>query len=89
MNFNKYNDNFNIIGENLRKLRKAKKYSQDKLSNKLSLMGITLYQSDIFKIEHNQRTIRDYEIWGICQILEISYEELFLDVLDIDNNNIA
>lgn len=80
MNFNRYNDNYNIIGENLKRLRKARKISQDQLSNKLSLLGITLYQSDIFKIEHNERTVRDFELWGICQVLEISYDQLFLNV---------
>lgn len=82
MNFNRYNDNYNIISENLKRLRKAKKISQDQLSNKLSLLGITLYQSDIFKIEHNERTVRDFELWGICQVLEISYEQLFLDAIN-------
>lgn len=82
MNFNRYNNNYNIIGENLKRLRKARKISQDQLSNKLSLLGITLYQSDIFKIEHNERTVRDFELWGICQVLEISYEQLFLDIIN-------
>lgn len=81
MNFNRYNDNYNIIGGNLKKIRKSKNISQDQLSNKLSLLGITLYQSDIFKIEHNERTVRDFELWGICQVLEISYDQLFLDVI--------
>lgn len=78
MNFNKYEDNFNIIGKNLKIIREGKDISQEKLSNKLSLLGITLYQSDIFKIEHNERTVRDFELWGISQILEISCDELFL-----------
>lgn len=77
MNFNKYNDDYNIIGKNLKKLRTDKKISQDKLSNQLSLLGITLYQSDIFKIENNARTVRDFELWGITKVLGITAEELF------------
>ncbi len=77
MNFNKYNNNYNIIGKNLKKFRKEKKISQEKLSNQLSLLGITLYQSDIFDIENNKRTVRDFELWGITKILEISAEQLF------------
>lgn len=62
MNFNKYDNNFNIIGKNLKIARKNRNMSQDQLSNKLALLGITLYQSDIFKIEHNERTVRDFEL---------------------------
>ena len=82
MNFNKYEDNFNIIGKNLKIIRENKGISQEKLSNKLSLLGITLYQSDIFKIEHNQRTVRDFELWGISKTLEVSCDKLFLDIID-------
>lgn len=64
MKFNKYNNNlYNIIGKKLKEIREIKNISQEQLSNKLSLLGITLYQSDIFKIEHNERTVRDFELW--------------------------
>lgn len=78
MKFNKYNnDLYNIIGKKLKNIRESKNISQEQLSNKLSLLGITLYQSDIFKIEHNERTVRDFELWGICSVLEIQAEDLF------------
>lgn len=68
MKFNKYNNNlYNIIGKKLKEIREIKNISQEQLSNKLSLLGITLYQSDIFKIEHNERTVRDFELWGFAQ----------------------
>ncbi len=77
MKFNKYNDSYNIIGNKLKRTRERLNISQEELSNKLSLLGITLYQSDIFSIEHNKRTVRDYELWGICNILKIKAEDLF------------
>lgn len=77
MRFNKYNNSYNIIGENLRKIRENLNVSQDTLSNQLALLGITLYQSDIFKIEHNTRTVRDFELWGICQVLNVKAEDLY------------
>lgn len=70
MKFNKFENSYNIIGNKLKLVR-------EKLSNQLSLLGITLYQSDIFKIEHNQRTVRDFELWGICSVLKIKAEDLF------------
>lgn len=51
MKFNKYNDCYNIIGTKLKEIREEQNISQYELSNKLALLGITLYQSDIFKIE--------------------------------------
>lgn len=77
MKFNKYNTNYNIIGKKLRTVRENKNISQAQLSNQLSLLGITLYQTDIFKIEHNERTVRDFELWGICTVLNIKSEDLF------------
>lgn len=77
MEFNKFENSYNIIGNKLKIARESTNISQDKLSNQLSLLGITLYQSDIFKIEHNQRTVRDFELWGICSVLKIKAEDLF------------
>lgn len=77
MKFNKFDGSYNIIGKKLKDIRESKNISQEQLSNKLTLLGITLYQSDIFKIEHNERTVRDFELWGICNILEIKAEDLF------------
>ena len=77
MEFNKIENSYNIIGNKLKIARESANISQDKLSNQLSLLGITLYQSDIFKIEHNQRTVRDFELWGICSVLKIKAEDLF------------
>ena len=77
MEFNKFENSYNIIGNKLKIAREKANISQDKLSNQLSLIGITLYQSDIFKIEHNQRTVRDFELWGICSVLKIKAEDLF------------
>ena len=77
MEFNKFENSYNIIGNKLKIARESANISQDKLSNQLSLLGITLDQSDIFKIEHNQRTVRDFELWGICSVLKIKAEDLF------------
>lgn len=77
MRFNKFNNAYNIIGEKLKEAREKLNISQEELSSKLSLLGITLYQSDIFRIEHNERTVRDFELWGICQVLNLKSEDLY------------
>lgn len=83
MGARKLNDNLNIIAKNLRKYREEKKLSQPDICRELALMGITMYNNDIYKIEHNKRTVKDYELYAFCKVLEISYEQLFKGAEDI------
>lgn len=75
-NFNGY---FNIIGSNIRKYREQKGLSQRQLADKVALLGVTLYNSDISRIENNTLFIRDYEQKAICKVLGITIEQLFED----------
>ena len=77
MKNSRFNDNVNIVGNNLKKYRLEKNLSQEQLCNKLSLIGITLYKNDIYRIENNKRTVKDFELWGITQVLNIKCEDLF------------
>ncbi len=49
-NIRKLNNNANIVGNNIKKIRKEKNITQSKLCIKLELLGITLYSSDIYEI---------------------------------------
>lgn len=71
------NGYFNIVGSNIRKYRLLKGLSQRELANKLNLLGIDIYNSDISRIENHTLFIRDYEQMAICKILGITYEQLF------------
>lgn len=77
MKINKYNDKLNIIGEYIKTARENQqpKMSQENLSSKLSLKGITLYKNDIHRIETGKRTIKDFELIAICKILDIDINE--------------
>lgn len=77
MKFNKFNNSYNIVGKKLKETREKLGVSQEELSSRLSLLGITLYQSDIFRIEHDERTVRDFELWGICEVLKVKSEDLY------------
>lgn len=79
---NKY---LNVVAKNLRKYREIRKLSQPDLCRELALMGITMFNNDIYKIEHNKRTVKDYELYAFTRILKISYEQLFEGVEDIFN----
>ena len=59
----KLNNNLNVISENLRKYRIEKHLSQANLTRELDLIGINLHKNDIYMIENNKRTVKDYELW--------------------------
>lgn len=78
----KLNNNLNVIGENLRKYRTEKHLSQANLTMELNLLGINLHKNDIYMIENNKRTVKDYEVWGFMKVLDISYNDLFNGIED-------
>lgn len=67
----------NIIGNNVRKYRKLRKMSQQKLSDKLELLGVYICRGSISRIEDFSRTVTDIEIYALAQVLDISLEQLF------------
>lgn len=73
----KLNNNFNVISENLKYYRKQKHLSQADLTMELNLLGINLHKNDIYLIENNRRTVKDYEVWGFIKVLNISYDDLY------------
>ena len=75
-NSGKYNDNLNIIGTTLRKIRMEKGISFEKLSNQLLLLGINIPITSLHRIENNQRTVRDYELCALAKVLDISVLDL-------------
>lgn len=75
----------NIIGENVRALRKKKGMSQQALSNKLELMGVYVCRGSVSRIEDKSRTVTDIELYGIAQVLGVNIEELFKPLNDEKN----
>lgn len=76
MGSNKYNESFNIISNNLKIYRTKNNLSQEQLCNKLALLGITMYKMDIYRIENNKRTVKDFELWGFAKIFNVKIEDL-------------
>lgn len=74
-----FNGYQNIVGKNIQKYRIQKGLSQRELANKVALLGVTLYNSDVSRIENNTLFIRDYEQYAICKVLNISIQQLYED----------
>lgn len=83
MKFKKINGKSNAIGQNIRKYRELRQYTQRELSDKIALLGIDIYHSDISLIENNKLFLKDFEIIAFCKVLGISYDQIFEDTDNI------
>ena len=66
----------NLISKNLIEYRKQRKYSERMLAYKLQLNGYDIDKNVITRIETNKRYVTDIELKALCEVLEITYDEL-------------
>lgn len=66
----------NMIGDIVRKYRKAAKMSQQELSVKLELLGVYVCRGSISRIEDKSRTVTDIELYAFAEVLSIPWDEL-------------
>lgn len=69
-------DNNIIIGENIRKIRLAKKIGQTELVRLLQLRGISMTREALVKIERGIQHIYASQLKAIRDILDTTYDEL-------------
>ena len=69
----------NTVGKSIYLKRKELKYSRQKLSDKLMLLGIDISTQSIYDIEIGKRTVLDYELCGFAKVLNTSADELLKD----------
>ncbi len=69
----------NLIGNNLKKFRKKQKLSQQRLSDRLELMGVYICRGSISRIEDKSRTVTDIELYAISKILQVDISDLIED----------
>ena len=67
----------NIIVDNVRRLRKQQKLTQEELTAKLQTEGLDIDRPMLTRIELKQREVYDYEALGISNALNVPIEELF------------
>lgn len=79
-------EKMNIIGGNVKKYRKLNKMSQQKLSDKLELIGVYICRGSVSRIEDQSRTVTDIELYALAKVLNVSIDELFKGYTDINNN---
>ena len=67
----------NLIGNNLKRLRKELKISQQELSNKLELQGVYVCRGSVSRIEDYSRTVTDIELYAIARALGVTPDALY------------
>ena len=70
-------NDMNLIGANVKRIRKQKKMSQQQLSNKLELFGVYVCRGSVSRIEDHSRTVTDIELYAIATVLGVSVTDLF------------
>jgi DNA-binding helix-turn-helix protein len=76
----KFNGNINVTGELIKEYRLKNNLSYEKLSAKLDLIGISIHKQSLYDIEHNKRTVKDYELFGLIHILKIDLNDLIKNI---------
>ena len=69
-----------LFGNNIRNLRMTKGLTQEQLSAKLQINGCDITRSALAKIEVGQRHLYPDEIKLIKEILNVSYDDLFINI---------
>lgn len=67
----------NMVGDNVRKYRLEKNMSQQDLSERLETYAVYICRGSISRIEAHQRTVADYELKAIAEILQVSIEDMY------------
>lgn len=80
----------NAIGPQMRKLRFNRDWTQDQLAAKLQLAGLEFDRVAVAKIESQIRSVYDFEVVVIAQVLGVtpvdllpSFSELNSDLIDL------
>lgn len=80
----KLNNKSNVIAENFKHFREECGFSQRVLCEKLELLGIQLYKADIYSIEHNKRSVKDFELLAFSIVFNKPVTDFLKNVTDFE-----
>ena len=77
----KYNNKLNVSSNKIKELREKNNLSLSQLSAKLALMGIDIPKPSLHKIETGKRVIKDFELYALACVFNVSMEDLLEDFI--------
>lgn len=78
-----FGDNKNIIGKNLKRIRKERHLTQGELAAKMQTFNVNIDQQMISKIENNARIVTDYELASLCYILGVDINAMLQNIDEV------
>lgn len=72
-----YEGKANLVGSQIRELRKSCNLSQDELATKMQLENIPISQKGISRIEKQERFVADFELLTFSKVLNVDLQHLF------------
>ena len=86
--YNDLNGMMNVAGANINYYRTKLGMSAQKLSDKLMILGLDIHRQSIFQMEAGKRTITDYELVVIAQVLGTTTDMLLKEFIEkVQNDN--
>lgn len=85
----KYNNQLNVSCKKIKELRLKNNLSLSGLSTKLALMGIDIPKPSLHKLEKGNRIIKDYELYALSIVFNVSIEDLLGDFISEFKNDAA
>lgn len=72
----KYENKNNVLGDLVKTYRKRKKLSKSEVSRRLQLHAVYIDRIQLYRMETGQMIIKDFELIGLCKVLNIPFDEL-------------
>ena len=72
-----YEGSKNIIGPQVKSLRKEQKWTQKILAEKLQLLGYDFNDLTVLRIERGDRFVANYEIKALSEVFKVPIASLF------------
>ena len=72
----KYENKNNVIGNLIKDYRIRQGLSKSELCRRLQLHAVYLDITELNRMEEGRMIIKDFELIGLCKVLEIDYDDL-------------
>lgn len=72
----KYENKNNVISNLIKEYRNQKGLSKSEVCQQLQLHAVYLDITELHRIETGRMIVKDFELIGLCKVLDISYDDL-------------